>query len=47
MDVYNRYESGLFEGIILLGDLVLYYGCVGGLDESMGDEVNMRIRRKY
>ena len=49
MDVHNRYESSLFEEFILLNGVVLYCGCVGGLDESEGGggEVDMRIRRKY
>ena len=43
MGVHDRYESGLFDTFILLADLVLYCCYVGGLDESVGDEVDMRI----
>ena len=47
MDVRDRYESSLFEEFILLGDLILHCGCVGGLNESVGSEVDMIIRRRY
>ena len=43
MDIHDRHESSLFEEFIFLGDLVLYYCYVGGLDDSMGSVIDMRI----
>ena len=47
MDVRNRYKTSLFEEFIFLGDLILYCCRVGGLDESVRDEVDIRIGKKY
>ena len=45
MNIQNRDKTGLFEEPILLDDLIIYCCRIGGLDEFVGNKMNMIIRR--
>ena len=47
MNISDRYKSSLLEEFLLLSVLVLYYGCVGRLVDSVVVDVDMRIERRY